>query len=217
MAVLTGDLIKSRRLSDLELDKTRRALCAAAAEVNEWQPGAVLGEPDFFRGDAWQMLVTVPKPALRIAVYMRAFLLESGLSDTRIVIGLGAAEKVYPKRISLSTGQAFTLSGLGLDNLTRYTKMSIALSAHCEDLAAWLPVVAQLCDVLIGHWTTRQAKIIRLALAPSEPTHDEIAQSINPKVSKQAVTKILAGADWHVLRSVIEQFEKTDWMKLCAP
>ncbi len=215
-AVLTGDLVKSKRLSIEQLDQVRASLQAAADEVKHWKRGLIRGKPEFFRGDSWQMLLTEPKWAFRVAVFLRASLLTSDSSDTRVVIGIGTVDSVNMRRISLSTGQAFTLSGSLLDELTGYFRMSIAVPKEAKELANWLPVVGHLCDMLIGHWTIRQAEIIRIALAPDNPTHADVANRLKPPVSKQAVTKALSGADWHGLRSALKQFEKTDWKAICC-
>jgi len=214
-AVLTGDLIESKRLSSEQLDQVRSSLRMAADEVKGWKRGLVRGTPEFFRGDAWQILLTEPKLSLRVAVFLRTSLLGSNLGDTRVVIGLGKVEKVNSKRISLSTGQAFTLSGRELDNLTHYFKMSIVLPEEARALGDWLRIVGHLCDMLIGQWTRRQAEIIRVALTLDDPTQAEVAERLDPPVTKQAVTKALAGANWQGLRSALKQFEKTDWAKLC--
>ena len=137
-AVLTGDLVRSSRLSGRQLDQARASLHAAADEVKRWKRGLVRGAPEFFRGDAWQMLLTEPKWALRVAVFVRASLLGGELGDTRVVIGIGTVDRVNPKRISLSTGQAFTLAGEGLDALTQYFRMSIELPEAASGLATWV-------------------------------------------------------------------------------
>jgi hypothetical protein len=214
-AVLTGDLVESKRLSTEQLDQVRANLRAAADEVKRWKRGLMRGTPEFFRGDAWQILLTDPKLALRVALFLRTSLLSGNLGDTRVVIGLGKVERVNTKRISLSTGQAFTLSGRELDKLTQYFRMSIVLPEEARVLGDWLRIVGHLCDMLIGHWTSRQAEIIRAALALDDPTQAEVAERLDPPVTKQAVTKALAGADWQGLRSALRQFEKTDWTKIC--
>jgi hypothetical protein len=216
VAVLTGDLVQSSRLSSGQLDQVRHIFDQTCEELMHFQPGLLPAKIDFFRGDAWQLLLTNPLWALRAAIFLRASLLMNNLADTRVVIGLGTTENINTKRISLSTGQAFTLSGRELDKLTQYFRMSIAIPQNVKILASWLALIGQLCDILISHWTRRQAHVIRLALAPDNPTHAAIADRLSPSVSKQAVTSSLAGADWHGLRTAIRQFEKTDWEKLLS-
>ena len=210
-AVLTGDIIKSSRLPTSELDAVRLSLLKAVDIVKRWQRGLVKGRPEFFRGDAWQMLLKNPAMAMRVGVFLRASLRAEGKADSRIAIGLGKVENISPGKVSLSTGEAFLLSGRALDNMTQHSSMTIEISKSVGPLSEWLPVVGHLCDSLIGEWTERQAEIVCVALGPKEPTHEGIAQILNPTVSKQAVTKALNGANWHVIREVIHRFERTVW------
>ena len=210
-AVLTGDIVKSSRLSPRQLESVRSWLTGAVSVVRRWQQGLVKDKPDFFRGDAWQLLLTDPGRALRVGVYLRAAVLANGLADTRVSIGLGRVDTVSPRRISLSVGQAFTLSGHGLDNMTQYSRMTIEIPELAGPLSGWLPVVGHLCDSLMGQWTQRQAEVVCVALDPSEPDQDKIAKALKPPISKQAVAKALNGANWYAIREAVRLFETTPW------
>jgi len=210
-AVLTGDIIQSRFLSEADLDRVRDCLLSSVDAVRAWKRGLVEGEAEFFRGDAWQMLLNRPALAMRVAVFLRASLLAEGKADSRISIGLGRAENLSKHRVALSTGEAFVLSGNALDRMTRNSRMAVEVTKSIWPLSEWLPIVAQLCDALINQWTGRQAEIIRIAAIPTGPTHEEIAQKLNPAISKQAVAKALRGANWHAIREAIHQFEETEW------
>ncbi len=213
-AVLTGDIIKSTSLPQAEFELVRSRLLDAVREVMNWKRGLVKGNAEFFRGDAWQVLLTNPAKALRVAVFLRASLLAEGKADSRISIGLGKVESISSRRISLSTGQAFIISGHGLDGLTQYSRMTIQIPKATGAISDWLPVVGDLCDSLINQWTERQAEIVCIAVKPEEPTQEAIAEILDPPVSRQAVTKALDGANWHSVRSAIRQFETTDWAAL---
>lgn len=213
-AVLTGDIVKSSRLSPRQLESVRSSLTGAVSIVRHWQQGLVKDKPDFFRGDAWQLLLMDTARALRVGVYLRAAVLAKGLADTRVSIGLGGVDKVSPRRISLSMGQAFTLSGHGLDNMTQYSKMTIEIPEPADPLSGWLPVVAHLCDSLMGQWTQRQAEVVCVALDPGEPDQDKIAKTLKPPVSKQAVAKALNGANWYAIREAVRLFETTSWRSI---
>jgi hypothetical protein len=210
-AVLTGDIIKSSRLSPADLESVRTTLLRAVNAVRRWKPGLIQGKPEFFRGDAWQLLLTDPAPALRVAIHLRASLRAAGLADTRVAIGLGPVEKISSERVSLSTGQVFVLSGKALDQMTRYSSMTIEVPKPASPLAEWLQVAGHLCDSLIGQWTMRQAELVRAAVNPKEPDSGEIGQSLKPVVSKQAVAKGLSAANWYVVREAIRLFEETSW------
>lgn len=213
-AVLTGDIVKSTSLQQQDFEFVRSCLLDAVGQARNWKRGLVKGKAEFFRGDAWQLLLAHPATVLRVSVFLRASLLADGKADTRISIGLGEVEAMSASRISLSTGQAFVESGRGLDRMTQYSKMTIEVPKSTGVFSDWLPVVGALCDSLVSQWTQRQAEIICLAICPDEPTQEEIAERLSPPVSRQAVTKALDIANWHSVRSLIRLFEATDWAAL---
>ncbi len=210
-AVLTGDIVRSSRLRPRQLEAVRVSLLDAVDVARNWKRGLVKGKLEFFRGDAWQLLLTDPAMALRVAILVRASLRAHGIADTRIAIGLGKAGTIPPRRISLSTGQAFVISGRALDRMTLYSNLTIETSESCGVLSEWLPVVGHLCDSLVSRWTRRQAEIVRAAVDPREPDYDTMARKLRPAISKQAVAKGLSGARWHAIRKAIHLFEKTSW------
>lgn len=214
-AVLTGDLVKSTRLSPDELERARAAAIEVALKVKSWGPDVVVGELEFFRGDSWQLLLSAPARALRAALTMRAILRSAIDVDTRIAIGIGLVDAIDSQRISLSSGEAFILSGRGLDHLGAHSRMTIALPARVAQLAPWMPVVAELCDGIIVGWQRRQAEIVAHAIAPDSPKQEEIAVLLKHPLTQQAVAKSLRGAGLQYLKSAISQFEATDWASTC--
>ena len=209
-AVITGDIVKSTSLDTEDFESLRENLHDWVAVAKKWKRGVVRGKAEFTRGDSWQLLLADASMALRIGTLIRAGLIAKG-ADTRFSIGVGGADSISTKRVSLSTGEAFVLSGRGLDEMNIYSNVTIQCPDSVGPLANWLPVVGQLCDSLMSSWTGRQAEIITFALNPKEPKQDEIADSLNPPISRQAVTKALDGANWNSMRSAIRAFEKTDW------
>ena len=209
-AVLTGDLIGSGRLPPARLADTRRLLLEAARRFRATSRHAVLGAPEFFRGDAWQLVLKEPAKALRIALFIRALLSAEAEVETRVSIGIGCAEAINP-RVSLSTGEAFTLSGHALDEITGHFDLTGALPERAGALARWFPATLHLCSGLARLWTRRQAEIVSVALSRDNPTHEQIAKSLRPRVSKQTVTESLAGAGWRGLLEAIRACEETDW------
>jgi hypothetical protein len=70
---------------------------------------------EIFRGDAFQLEVSEPEEALRIAIQIKAFLKTVKL-DARMSIGFG--DKTYDAdKISESNGTAFVRSGESFDQL----------------------------------------------------------------------------------------------------
>jgi hypothetical protein len=209
-AVLTGDVIRSRQLSVAELEGVRGAMDAAVDDVKRWRRGIVRGRVDFFRGDAWQLLLCEPAMALRVAIFLRARLRARG-QDTRVAIGLGTVEKVSSRRTSLSLGEAFVRSGHALDAMPRGREMAIAVPEPLAPAARWLAVVVQLVEAVIEQWTPRQAEVVALALQPERPTHEEIAEAVRPAVDRPVVSKTLGRADCTAVQAAIECFEQEPW------
>lgn len=211
-AVLTGDLVKSSRLSEEHLAAARRALLAAVDEIKHWRKGLVRSKADFFRGDSWQMVLAEPGWSLRAALFLRSRLKGGEGVDTRIGIGIGSAQTVSPARASLSSGEAFRLSGESLDQLTGNTRLAIALSdVVAGESRRWLPVVLAFCDAIASQWKPRQSEIVSSALLPGHFTYEEIAAGLTLPVSKQAVAKSLAGSRWAAIKLALDEFERTTW------
>ncbi|TWU44131.1 hypothetical protein Q31b_16670 [Novipirellula aureliae] len=210
-SVITGDIVKSTLLDTGDFESVRECLHDWVDVAKKWKRGVVKGNVEFFRGDAWQLLLSDASMALRVGVLLRAGLIAQGMADTRLSIGIGRVDSISTKRVSLSTGEAFVLSGHALDEMNQYSNLTIKSPGSTGLLSDWLPVVGQLCDVVVSGWTARQASIITLALNPKDFTHEEMASKVEPEITKQAVTKALDGANWNALRNAIRMFEKTDW------
>lgn len=211
-AVLTGDLVASSRLSPASLQGARQTIEAASAEIAGWAPKLVASTPDFFRGDSWQLLLTRPGFSLRAAFYIRASL-KAGQPDwdTRIAIGLGQVARVDKARTSLSSGEAFLLSGHALDAMGPATSIVVASPPRARGWAA-LDVLAQICSGMIDDWSQKQAQVARLALAPNAPTQAEMAERLG--ISQQAVSKALAAAKVPAFLQAAEYCEGLNWRRV---
>jgi len=215
-AVLTGDVVKSRRLTVGRLGEARKTIAEAVHGFRAGRSEAFRGEPEFFRGDAWQLVLIEPRWALRVALLTQAKLRSKLNVDTRVSIGVGVAGYVDPKQVSLSTGEAFTLSGRALDAMTRNFDLTGALPDRAGAMALWLPVALRLCSGFVRRWTRRQAEIVGHALLLQNPEHELIARTLNPPVAKQTVTQSLAGAGWRPLADAMKAFESTNWARVAG-
>lgn len=209
VAVLTGDLIQSSRLKAAELNQARETLLAAVSELKAWKKGFVLGKSEFFRGDSWQVCLANPEWSLRAALFLRARLREKRRFDTRVAIGIGEVERLVTRRISLSSGEAFSISGMALDRLPVQSSLGIVLGSNVggESAAHWLPAIAALCAALVSQAKPRQSAVLALALLPVGLVQQQIAARIDPPVSQQAVHKALGGLHWQALQRALEAFE----------
>lgn len=213
-AVLTGDLVGSSRLPDDSLQNARAAVIAAAETLPTWTEGLLGSKPEFFRGDSWQLLLMHPGYFLRAAVAIRARLRAGDDSwDTRISVGIGRVTRVDKTRTSLSSGEAFLLSGQALDRMTPGSKLAVSTPKIDASKAhrAWpmLDPVAQLCSAIVDDWTSKQAEVAALAINPETPTQAEIADRLG--ITQQAVSKALTAAKLNTILHACGAVEKQRW------
>ncbi|MFA9460075.1 hypothetical protein [Thiohalorhabdus methylotrophus] len=207
-AVLTGDLVRSRSLSATELHRAHAGLREAVADLKDaaWEPRPA-GEVDIFRGDSWQLLLRTPGNALRTAVYLRASLLAQGFADTRIGLGIGGVASLSRERTSLSTGEAFELSGAALDGLGPRFRLGLAAAPDPGLPAPWAEVAVHLCDSVMAQWEGRQIETGRLACYYPDASHKHLGSLLTPPVTQQAVSKSLQSAGWYGLAEALDAFE----------
>jgi hypothetical protein len=199
-AVLTGDIIRSSRLTPGALDAAMAALAAGAAAMSGWDDA----EParfSRFRGDGWQCLAPSPARALRAALFLRANLRAlEGEADTRISVGIGPAALPAAPDLAAAGGPAFEVSGRGLDKMARAQQFAIGWSRPPASAAVTGAVFA-LCDEISRLWTPRQAEVLVETLSPGDEVQERLAAQHG--VSQQAIAKRLAAAgDWALQRAL---------------
>lgn len=204
-AVLTGDIIASGRMQHVDLERTKGRLQWCCRDLEQQYPGLIRGKIDFFRGDAWQVLIERPELALRTALYLRVGLIAFESSDTRLAIGIGEIDTIVEDRISQSTGSAFTLSGHALDELGSKNRLGIALPSRFGEIQDWLALNLRLCHALLRRLKAKQAQALMGAL--KDLTQNDIAKQHEPPITQQAVAKALSGCDWYAIEAVLVHFE----------
>ncbi len=211
VAVLSGDIVKSTKMTAKQLDTVRDVLEVAVKEARIWS-GVTMHGPDFYRGDAWQLVVEDPRWFLRLAVWMKTSLAVSPFkAQTRIAIGVGEAEAVDPDVVSRSIGDAFTLSGRALDAMGKRRDMVLALPEEPVGLS-WLAAQVGVCDYIVSRWTRSQAEVALPLLVPNAPSQAEAAEAIGRL--PQAVSRVYRDAGLYVLLEVLETVEDASFAGL---
>lgn len=209
-AVLTGDVVKSTRLTAKQLSDMRERVLAAIHEIGVWANGLVIGKPEFFRGDSWQVLVGDPRYFLRISIFIRTYLRRFNKEwDTRIAIGLGTVDQIEQDRISLSSGSAFISSGKQLDEMSGSAGFAVRHTFADAKNLGWIEPLAALCSASINHWSERQANIMCHMLPLASPTQTHLAAEL--QISRQAVSKALHTGDFDSVMAAINWVESFDW------
>ena len=214
-AVLSGDIVDSTDLAPAEIqavfEHVERAVMAF--KVAGW--GRLSG-PDFYSGDSWQIVLDTPEQALRLALYLNAYVWAASEVRMRISIGIGQIDTLDPEAVSRSFGEAFVLSGRALKRMTLYFDLTCAVPETAKPLTTWLPVVTHLCSSLVRQWTQRQAEVLSHAVLMQTPLHEEVAASLDPPVRKQTASDVLRAANWRSLQEPLKAFAQTDWDAVIA-
>jgi hypothetical protein len=205
-AVITGDIVHSRRLSDEGFADVHAAIQRASNNIRPHFPEIPLST-EVFRGDSWQLMVTKPSSSFRIALYFRAFLRAETKADTRFAIGVGPVDSISEASYS-ERGPAFVLSGTLLDKRST-ARMCFGLvenslhSSGSDDIN----VIMNLLDFIVRRWTSAQSRAVCGALLGQ--TQENIAESWpDGPITQQAASQHLARAGWDTAEQALSYFEK---------
>lgn len=208
IAVLTGDIVKSSRLSAGELDRLFAALDAAIADMRRWPDAPALLAWSRYRGDGWQMALGRPEWALRACLYLRAAIrAASAQFETRIGAGIGMADGVDAGDLGAATGPAFERSGRCLEDLGKHFLFGVDTADGDAKTASLFGSVFVMADALSRGWTQRQAEVMRYVLMPEAPNQTEIGANLRPPIAQQAVNDHYLVAHGPVLMAAIATVE----------
>lgn len=209
-AVLTGDIVGSSRLSADERRALHGHFRESAARLEAAFEGQVLHRPELVRGDSWQFAVAQPERALRIALFFRAlvqFSLPGANIDTRLALGFGTIDFLPGGELSSGDGEAYRLSGEGLEALQKPYRMGLFFPKRFRSLLSdGLDVIVKLLDRQAGRWTEAQAESVAGAML--ELTQQMIATNwVEREITQQAVAQHLDRAGWATIEFSLEYFE----------
>lgn len=207
-AIITGDIVASSRLSPNKRKMLHNVMVDSSKVLRDEFKDAVPMGVDIFRGDSWQLILSKPAKALRLALFYRAILrakMESHRFDTRMAIALGHVDFIPGNRVSEGYGEAYQLSGKALESMPKASNMSFVFPGM--ELEKVLNVVIQLIDSISSRWSDRQALAVTGALRGWK--QEKIAEKWwKKKVSQQAVAQHLSRAGWYSVEKGILFFEQ---------
>lgn len=202
-AVITGDIIHSTRMED---KKRIDILESLNTSMQLWTKDYNM-KYEIYRGDSFQCFLLNPLYALRVALLIKTFIKSNTynrskdlLSDSRISIGIGETEDVG-KKISITSGEAFILSGRALDEYKAKQTFGIFTNDKFEDE---LKTESILLDYILSKTTTAQSEVIMWKLLGY--TENEISDTL--QINQSAVNQRSIGAGWYAIDSLVQRFEK---------
>ena len=203
-AVITGDIVKSRKLGP-DREKALKILKDALNSLNNFKGKSIGGISDIFRGDSFQIVIRDPDASLEIAIFLKARLLSNTIKsksiDARIAIGIGKIGSYNKKNIQESDGEAFRLSGNALDGISRYRRFSI--KSNIDELNKQCEFISSSIDSITRRWSSEQAEAVLLWL--SGYTQTSISKKLG--ISQPAVNQRLQLGGHFTLSESFELFK----------
>lgn len=201
LAVITSDFVDSTKLSS----NKRKRLSVLVSDAVVF----LMGEKQnfqIFRGDSFQIRVPDPAYSLSIAmglrVYFKAFGAKEDIPnlDARVSIGVGG-ETLHRVAVGKSDGEAYRLSGLGLDAMP----MQQLLAIHLENTTVpyFWDTLALFLDDILSNLTQAQAEALLWAFKGKN--QEEIAHALN--ISQAAVNQRLKSAKFALIKQSLHCFE----------
>ncbi len=194
IAVLTGDVIDSRKVDDRP--RLYRLLDDRLAELASRHGG----HGERFRGDGFQLALPGAAPAMEAAVALRAALIEHSEPDqrwdARIAVAVGPAER----GIAEADGATFVASGRALDALAD-TAAHLSLIRLEEPEDPGLALLVRFLDDLLDGWSPYSAEVVGLSLR-----HDASQQALAERlgIRQPSVHKRLRAARWPLLSDTLD-------------
>ncbi|MGQ4877308.1 hypothetical protein ACOJCM_01875 [Billgrantia sp. LNSP4103-1] len=193
IAVLTGDLVDSRKASDPK--RLFQVLDSAIEAITERYDG----QGERYRGDGFQIALPDPTAALPAAVLLRAALIRHSEKqqrwDARIAVAIGEDRWQPEQRVTEASGEVFVRSGQTLDAMSDgAAHLCLSLSGDIE--SECLALLTRFVDDLIDGWSRYAAEVVYLSL-----WHEESQQALARRlgISQPSVHKRLRAARWSLL------------------
>jgi hypothetical protein len=200
-AVLTGDIVNSTKLPPQQEARVIKILSELLAKFLNGHPH------EFYRGDSFQAYVKEPAEALRMALACRAVVIATTTKEEAAVrsdvrIGIGIGEVAVPvSSLGSAKGEAFLLSGRGLDELQR-TQRRLAISCGNEIANIGLQTMADYLDSVFLQMTGKQADIIVELL--QGVTQQQL--TISRDKAKSTISELANAGRWPEIERTLQQY-----------
>jgi len=183
VAVITGDIVASRKLNNQEkwLLPLKNLLSGWGERPRDWE---------LDRGDFFQVEIQSPKDALKCAFEIKALIKKvtandknkrTGVIDIRMAIGIG--DKTYSgETIKESNGTAFIHSGEKFD-LLKKENVTLGIKTPWQDFDEEINLYLRLAGIFMDRWSVSSAELIEIIFNFPNLTQEEIGKKLGIKQS----------------------------------
>lgn len=189
VAVLSGDIVGSSGLEPVAFSEALQALTASLQGLQR-RYGC---RYEVFRGDAFQLLLEPAELAIDCALEIRLALKAAVNMDARIGIGIGSIAPLA-EQLGRSNGEAFILSGRGLDSLKR---QYMAVFSNKPYLQQHFELLTKFADKQLQALSQKQAEALLCYWQLAEPSHAALAEVLGS--SRVNATKLLNLSQYQLL------------------
>lgn len=167
--IITGDIIKSRKVKDpqLWLSALKIALTTLENDTTKWE---------LYRGDSFQIEISAIEDSFIAAVYLKACIKSIKGLDVRLAIGIGSTS-FKGQKITESNGEAFQFSGETLESLKK-EKVNLKIKTTDDTLNKELNLYFKLALIVMDNWTVNSAEIIKLSIEQPEALQETLGKQI---------------------------------------
>ena len=199
-AVLTADVIGSRKLKDRDL--SRKQIEKAISELNTARKAFIVSKFSLLRGDEIQGVIFPPQEAIVMARFLRFY-----LRPVRVRIGIGIgdiATEIDENNPWNMDGNAFHRARKALEEIKISRQPVTFINSAEENFDYNLNVILALMDVISNRWTDGQWEAIHTY--EQMGTYQKAAQVL--KVKPQNVAKRCQAANWKVFSEAEKHVQK---------
>ena len=195
VAIITGDIINSRKLTSTAWINQLKALLATKGKTpSDWE---------IYRGDEFQLEVSNPEDALLTAIQIKALMRKLKL-DVRMSIGFGDKNHTSEK-ISESNGSAFIRSGELFETLKKQ-KTNLAINTGNTEFDNELNLMIRLGLTIMDHWLAQPAEFVSIAVDNQSLSQEELGQKLG--INQAAVSRRRKRAQFDLIMDLEQYFRQ---------
>ncbi len=200
LSVLTGDIVNSRDIEPKHYDAMLYNLQQTLADMKT-NYGAIY---EIFRGDSFQVTFPEPAPAMRCALLLKMALIASSPHapiHVRLALGVGGYRDLR-SRSGTSSGEAFELSGMGLETIKN---SDIGIFTKVAVLNDQLQLATRFLNYQLSAITPKQAEALFAYIRSDFGDHQQVAEQIGG--TRSNASKLLRRSGAILIRDYVLCFE----------
>ncbi|MEP2652949.1 MAG: hypothetical protein ABJH06_13260 [Paraglaciecola sp.] len=197
IGVVTGDIVGSQKIKSENYDSMLHTLESTLAMLKAHYNMSF----ETYRGDAFQCIFDNPIEAIKSAIIIRLALKAVSPSfDVRQSIGIG---EVTSRRLDIktSTGEAFTLSGKGLDTIKGNL---ITVATNNSSFQVKVGLLTKFLDNLLSDLTIIQSETLLRYVTSEDKSHAALAASLGK--TRSNTTKLLLASRYQLVDEYLSHF-----------